>query len=76
MFKSDKFTRIYQEIIVLVYNGDRKGADLKVRQAHQDRRITLLAKRNRMSSVENFIMTRESKSLFDDFCIVLEQHAQ
>jgi hypothetical protein len=27
---------------LIVYNGDRKVADLKVRQAHQDRRITLL----------------------------------
>ena len=35
---------------LIVYNGDRKVADLKVRQTHQDRRITLLAKRNRMSS--------------------------
>jgi hypothetical protein len=35
---------------LIVYNGDQKVADLKVRKAHQDRRIALLAKRNRMSS--------------------------
>jgi hypothetical protein len=51
MFKSDKFTRIYQEIIFLHLFGKIQSIDhFGNRTVHQDRQIALLAKRNRMSS--------------------------